>query len=73
MLLEKWDYFREKIGSIVDFVSIAILMIWARVFLKVHTTTPKELLDAIENFLVPFDELYVEFRFYFDPSRRGLR
>ena len=71
--LEKWNDYRFKFFPPEDFIAVTMLVIRARVFLKVDTSRSEEIFESIENFFVAFNEFYVEFWLYNDsPSNSFL-
>ena len=60
MLPEKRNDDFDKILSVVDLISVAILVVRARIFLKIHTAAPEEFLQSVENVLILFDKFDVE-------------
>ena len=60
--LEKWDDDFKEIASVVDLVSVAILMIRTRILLEVDATALKEFLQSVEDVLIFFDKFDVELR-----------
>ncbi len=69
MHFEERNNYRLEFLPSEDFISITMLMVRARVLLKIDTTASEEISDRIENFFVAFDELDIEFWFYNDSSR----
>ena len=60
MPLEKRDDDFKKIASVVDLVSVAILMIRTRILLEVDATALKEFFQSVEYILIFFDKFDIE-------------
>jgi hypothetical protein len=68
MRFEERNDYRLKFIPPEDFISITMLVIRARVFLKIDTTDPEEILECIQNIFIAFDEFEIEFWFYHNSS-----
>ncbi len=64
MPLEKWNDNFKKIASVVNLVSVAILMVRPRILLEVHATATKEFFQSIEDVLIFLDKLDIELRLH---------
>lgn len=62
MFLEEWNDYFQKITTIIDLVSVAILMIEACIFLKIHTSTSEKLFQRVQDILIFLDKFDVKLR-----------
>ena len=61
---KKWNNNAIEIIPSVDFISIAILIIWSRIFLKIYTPAPEKFLKRVQDVFIFLDEFEVEFWFH---------
>src|SRR3989338_1750063 len=62
VLLEEWDNDLLKIIPPIHLKSVALLMVWPCVFLKVHASTSEEVFKGKEYIFVFFYKFYVKLR-----------
>ena len=68
MLFEEWDDDSLNVIPVVDLIPITVLMVGAIIFLEINAATTEKPLHLIQNFLILFNKLYAEFRFYGNSS-----